>query len=48
MVKVSIKVRGRGWIKSGSLEMDLEIETYEDMEKLLDIVKEDFKLELEL
>lgn len=47
-MKLSIKMRAKAWFKSGSLEMDLEAETLEDMEKLLVIAKENFKLELDL
>jgi len=47
-MKLSIKMRAKGWFKSGNMEMDLEAETLEDMEKLVAIVKENFKLELDL
>jgi len=48
MVKVSLKMSAKGWGKSGNIEMDLEADTIEDMEKLLEMAKEDFKLQLNL
>jgi len=47
-MKLSIKMRAKGWFKSGNLEMDLEAETLENMEKLVAIVKENFKMEVGL
>ena len=47
-MKLSMKTRARSWFKSGSLELDLEAESLEDMEKLVAIAKENFKLGLEL
>lgn len=48
MVKVIVKMEAKGWMKSGSVEMELEADTIEDMEKLLSIAKEDFKLDMEM
>lgn len=47
-MKLSIKMRGKGWFTSVNMEMDLEAETLEDMEKLVALVKENFKMELSL
>ena len=47
-MKLSIKMRAKGWFKSGNMEMDLEAETLEDMEKLISYAKENFKLEMDL
>ena len=48
MVKVIVKTKAKGWMKSGSVEMELESDTIEDMEKLVKMAKENFRLGLEL
>ena len=46
MVKVKLRMEAKGWGKSGHVELDLESDTIEDMEKLISYAKEKFKLEM--
>jgi len=45
-MKIKAHLKGKGWIKNASLEFELETDTIEEMEKLIELTKKNFDLSL--
>jgi len=45
-MKIKIKMNGSDWFKHANAEFELEADTIEEMEKLIALAKDNFKLSL--
>ena len=45
-MKIKINMKGKGWFKQANLEIELETDTIEEMEKLIALTKKNFNASL--